>query len=267
MIYFIIALAVIAVLILLYLLWFIRPRAQKTTNEKLLCNYAHRGLHGKSIPENSIAAFELACQRGYGIELDVQLSKDGKVMVFHDYTLNRMTGMDGKVCETEAKDLTKLKLKNTDQTIPTFEQVLSTVNGRGPLLVELKGENLNTALCEKVAVILKEYKGDYCIESFNPLLLRAMRKQLPNAFYGQLYTNVCKDKKKYSPLNILLSLMFFNFLAKPDFIAYKYIHRNSLPVKLTTKCYKATRFSWTVKSEEEMKNAQENNECAIFEVE
>ena len=113
MIYFIIALAVIALLILLYLLWFIRPRAQKTTNEKLLCNYAHRGLHGKSIPENSIAAFELACQRGYGIELDVQLSKDGKVMVFHDYTLNRMTGMDGKVCETEAKDLTKLKLKNT----------------------------------------------------------------------------------------------------------------------------------------------------------
>lgn len=267
MIYFIIALAVIALLILLYLLWFIRPRAKKTTNEKLLCNYAHRGLHGKNIPENSIAAFELACQKGYGIELDVQLSKDGTVMVFHDYTLNRMTGMDGKVCETEAKDLTKLKLKNTDQTIPTFEQVLSAVNGRVPLLVELKGENLNTALCEKVAVILKEYKGDYCIESFNPLLLRAMRKQLPNAFYGQLYTNVCKDKKKYSPLNILLSLMFFNFLAKPDFIAYKYKYRNSLPVKLTTKCYKATRFSWTIKSEEEMKNAQENNECAIFEVE
>ena len=267
MIYFIIALAVIALLILLYLLWFIRPRAKKTTNEKLLCNYAHRGLHGKSIPENSIAAFELACQRGYGIELDDQLSKDGKVMVFHDYTLNRMTGQNGKVCETDEKDLTKLKLKNTDQTIPTFEQVLSTVNGRVPLLVELKGENLNTALCEKVAVILKEYKGDYCIESFNPLLLRAMRKQLPNAFYGQLYTNVCKDKKKYSPLNILLSLMFFNFLAKPDFIAYKYKYRNSLPVRLATKCYKATRFSWTIKSEEEMKNAQENNECAIFEVE
>jgi len=94
-----------------------------------------------------------------------------------------------------------------------------------------------------------------------------MRKQLPNAFYGQLYTNVCKDKKKYSPLNILLSLMFFNFLAKPDFIAYKYKYRNSLPVRLATKCYKATRFSWTIKSEEEMKNAQENNECAIFEVE
>jgi glycerophosphoryl diester phosphodiesterase len=263
------ALCALAVLVgFLYLFVFIRPRAKAPANPALLRDYAHRGLHSDTVPENSLAAFELACQRGFGIELDVQLSSDGEVMVFHDYTLGRMTNIawkETKVCDLTCAQLGELALAGSDQTIPTFAEVLALVDGRVPLLVELKGEDLNTELCPKVAALLRDYEGDYCIESFNPMLIRAMQKELPHAWYGQLYTNVCKDKKKNSPLNILLTLMAFNFLARPDFIAYNYRYRHSLPVKLTTRLYTAERFVWTVKDREELDTCHENGEYAIFE--
>lgn len=265
MIYFVIVLSLIVALLLLYLLIFVRPRANKPNSTALLCRYAHRGLHSQSIPENSLEAFGEAVSRGYGIELDVQLSRDGKVMVFHDYTLNRMTGVDKKLRDLTADELQNLRLGNTEQTIPTLSQVLKLVDGRVPLLIELKGESLDDSLCSKVAQLLKEYKGEYCIESFNPLLLRSIGKHLPDAFTGQLYTNVCRDKQKYTPLNVLLTLMAFNFLARPDFIAYNQKDRRSLPVILTTRLYKATKFVWTVKNDEELEKATNNRECAIFE--
>ena len=255
----------IVLLGLFYLFLFVRPRGRAPASKSLLCDYAHRGLHSESIPENSLAAFEAACQAGYGIELDIQLSADGEVMVFHDYTLVRMTGKEGKVFDFTAAELQKLALNGTDQTIPALSDVLTLVNGRVPILVELKGEDLNASLCPKAAALLKAYRGTYCIESFNPLLLRAMRKELPDAYYGQLYTNVCKDKKKVTPLNILLTLMAFNFLAKPDFIAYNTLYRDSVPVKLTTKLYTAQRFVWTVRDKNTLKVAHENGEYPIFE--
>ena len=259
------AVCALAVLLgLLYLFIFVRPRA-KTPQKPLLCEYAHRGLHGGGIPENSLPAFEKACQKGFGIELDVQLSGDGVVVVFHDDTLNRMTGKDAKVKELTLLELQSLSLSDTEETIPTFQDVLKLVNGRVPLLVELKGEDFNAALCAPVAELLKGYRGEYCIESFNPLLLRAMRKHLPDACYGQLYTNVCKDRKRYSLLNILVSCMTFNFLSKPDFIAYNYIYRSSLPVRLTTKLYTATPFVWTVRDREELARARQKGELSIFE--
>ena len=186
-------------------------------------------------------------------------------MVFHDYDLSRMTGVNKKLYSLSANELKTLSLANTDQNIPTFEEVLALVNGAVPLLVELKGETIDASLCPKVAGLLKAYKGDYCIESFNPLLLKEMRKYLPNAYYGQLYTNVCRDKQKYSALNISLSGMVFNFLVKPNFIAYNKIDRNSFPVKFTTKFYKAPKFVWTLKDREERETAKENGEYAIFE--
>ena len=143
--------------------------------------------------------------------------------------------------------------------------MLSLVNGRVPLLIELKGENLDSSLCPKVAEILKDYQGTYCIESFNPLLVRNMRKLMPDAFYGQLYTNVVRDKKKKSALNIILTCMAFNFLARPDFIAYNIEDRNSLPVKLSTKLYRAEKFIWTARSREEYNKAHTLGEHPIFE--
>ncbi len=265
MIYFIVILDVVIFLILLYSFVLVKPKIHKKYNPKLLCNYAHRGLHGGNIPENSMAAFECAIEKGYGIELDLQLSKDGIVTVFHDYTLKRMTGVDKKLSDVNSAELQKIRLNNTEQTIPTFRQVLDTVNGKVPLLVELKGENLDTSLCEKVAELLSEYNGDYCIESFNPLLVKSIKKYLPNVFCGQLYTNVCRDKKKYSVINIVLSSMAFNFITKPNFIAFNQKDRNALPVILTTKLYKAPKFVWTVKNEDDFYKALNNQEYAIFE--
>lgn len=258
-------LALSVLLFVLYIFVFIRPRGRAPKKKSFLCDYAHRGLHNDEIPENSLDAFEAACKAGHGIELDIQLSKDGEVMVFHDYTLIRMTGKEGKVCDYTAAELKAISLKGTDQTVPTFAEVLALVNGRVPILVELKGEDLNAALCPKAAALLREYKGDYCIESFNPLLIRSMRRELPDAWYGQLYTNVCKEKKKVTVLNILLTLMAFNFLARPDFIAYNYVYRDTLPVRITTKVYTAPKFVWTVRDKSELYRAHDLGECPIFE--
>lgn len=258
-------LAALIFLFLIYLLVLIRPSRRVRPSPALLCDYAHRGLHGNGIPENSLAAFSLACERGYGIELDVQLSRDGEVMVFHDYTLSRMTGHDGKLCELDASALKKLSLADTDQTIPTFSEVLKLVDGRVPLLVELKGEDFNTSLCEKVARLLSDYRGEYCLESFNPLLIGRMKKLLPHAFRGLLYTNVCRDKKKRSALNVALTCMALNVVARPNFIAYNKKDRSTLPVFLTTRLFRAPRFVWTVKGTDEMETAHRLGERPIFE--
>ncbi|MBQ5791548.1 MAG: glycerophosphodiester phosphodiesterase, partial [Clostridia bacterium] len=152
-------LGLIGLLILLYLLLFLRPRGRKPKDSRLLCDYAHRGLHGNGVPENSLLAFGEAVKKGFGIELDVQLSADGVVMVFHDYTLIRMTGKEEKLKNLTAEELQALSLAGTEQTIPTFREVLELVDGKVPLLVELKGEDLNSALCPKVAELLQEYQG------------------------------------------------------------------------------------------------------------
>lgn len=258
-------LALAALVLLVYVFILARPRAKATENENLLCDYAHRGLHDASVPENSLLAFQLACDKGVGIELDVQLSNDGEVMVFHDYTLKRMTGVDKKLSELDAEELCALKLKETEQKIPTFGQVLELVGGKVPLLIELKGESFDTSLCSKVADVLKEYKGEYCIESFNPLLLKEIRKYLPSAYCGLLYTNACRDKKKTSAINLAITAMALNFLARPDFIAYNKVDRNAFTVKLTTKFYRAEPFVWTVKGKEEFELAHKLGEHPIFE--
>lgn len=252
-------------LFLLYLLVFVRPRGRMPEDRELLCDYAHRGLHGNGVPENSLEAFELACQAGFGIELDVQLSSDGEVVVFHDYTLNRMTGVDKKLCELDAKSLCELRLSSTDQRIPTFREVLEKIDGRVPILVELKGENFDTSLCPRVVEILNEYKGKYCIESFNPLLVRQMRRLLPDAFCGLLYTNAVREKKKVSVINVAVTLMALNFLCAPRFIAYNEAYRDSFFVKVTTRLYKTPKFVWTVKSREALDRAHALGEYPIFE--
>ena len=249
----------------LYLLVLIRPHGKRPQNAALLCDYAHRGLHGGGIPENSRAAFARACEAGVGIELDVQLSRDGVVMVFHDYTLSRMTGRDAHVCDLDASELSATTLADSEETIPTLAEVLALVNGRVPILVELKGESTDAALCPRVAALLRDYNGAYCIESFNPLLVGQMKKHLPRAYRGLLYTNVCREKKSRSALNIALTCMALNFLAKPNFIAYNQIDRSALPVRICTSLFRAPRFVWTVRSAQDLEAAHQLGECPIYE--
>jgi len=163
-----------AALLVLLALWLflIAPRARRAAVKPFLRGYAHRGLWGQGVPENSLTAFRLAAEQGFAIELDVQLSSDGEVMVFHDYTLTRMCKTEQKLADLSAADLGALKLDGTDEGIPTLREVLTVVAGRVPLLIELKGENGNVSLCPRVAAALEGYEGEWCVESFNPLLLR-----------------------------------------------------------------------------------------------
>ena len=250
---------------LLYVAVLVRPGRKSSVDETLLCDYAHRGLHNADTPENSIAAFSRACDAGVGIELDVRLSRDGRVMVFHDFTLLRMTGVEGKLCEWDAADLQGLSLCGSDQTIPTLSEVLRLVDGRVPLLIELKGEGRGTALCEAVGALLETYEGPYCLESFNPFLVRGIRRRLPEAFCGLLYTNLCRDKKSLSPLYLAGTAMLCNGIAQPHFIAYNQNDRDAIPVRLAAGLYHIPRFVWTVRTQAELTEARARGEHPIFE--
>ncbi len=262
---FLIVLGAILLLAAIYFFLLLRITPRQIEKREVLCDYAHRGLHGGGLPENSLAAFALAAEKGYGIELDIQLSKDGEVMVFHDYTLERMTGREGKLAEMDLSELAELRLCGTDERIPKLSEVLALVDGRVPLLIELKGEDLSVKLCRKLADIMNGYGGAYVIESFNPILLGRAAKLMPDVYRGLLYTNVCKNKKSYTPVNIAVSIMALNFKAKPDFVAYDKTCRESFVVKLTAGLYGARRFSWTQKNEVEFAEAKRHGECTIFE--
>lgn len=209
-------------------------------------NFAHRGLHtrDKSIPENSLPAFERAAREGYGMELDVQLSKDGEVVVFHDDTLDRVCGVHARVDEKTWAELQELRLCGTEYGIPLFSEVLKTVHGRGPLIVELKNGRRNRELCEKTYALLTGYRGEVCIESFNPLIVMWFRFHARDLVRGQL----ASPRKEYLDQMgnfkaFLLSRCLLNFLCRPQFIAYKIGHR-PLSVRLAEHLG-AMRVGWT----------------------
>lgn len=140
--------------------------------------YAHRGLHNRKagVPENSMKAFANAVEKGVGIEFDVQLTKDGKVVVFHDASLKRVCGVDGLVQDHTYQELQAFGLMDTDERIPLLEDVLALTDGKIPLLVEIKSETFDTTVAEKTDALLRKYKGEYVIESFHPWILHWYKK-------------------------------------------------------------------------------------------
>lgn len=130
-------------------------------------DYAHRGCYDKKLPENSLEAIRLATDKGLGLEIDVHLTKDNKLVVFHDHTTLRMCGVKGNVEEMTESELTALKLKGTSHTIPTLKEVLSAVGGRTPILIELKCKDNEIALCDALIEELKSYSGKYMYIGFN----------------------------------------------------------------------------------------------------
>lgn len=148
---------------------------------------AHRGLFNneKGIPENSLPAFRLAVENNFAIETDVQMTADGILVVFHDDTLKRMTGAEGKLCEMTFDELRKLRLLDTDCQIPTFAEFLEAANGVN-LVVEIKTHAKIGEVEQKTYDALKSYKGHYCIESFNPFIIRWFKVHAPEVIRGQL---------------------------------------------------------------------------------
>ena len=217
------------------------------------------------IPENSIPAFERAVAAGYGIELDTQTTKDGRLVVFHDETLYRMCGVDKKLYECTYEELMKYGLARTDYRIPLFSDVLKVVGGRVPLVVEIKSEGNFKKTTRLTAEQLDSYRGMYCVESFHPLVIRWFRKNRPDVLRGQLSTNFFRSTLKRAWYeNIILTNLMLNFLSRPDFVAYNYRYKNQPSFFLCRHLFKVVSAAWTVRSEAVLKKVSNVFEVIIF---
>ncbi len=246
-------LTVVLALVLCFLLWLLLICPSDATSEyyEKFANrsYAHRGLHDAEKPENTIPAFRAAVEAGYGIELDIQLSKDGKVVVFHDDTFTRLCGDDRRIEDTNYKSMKKLRIAKSAYTLPLFTEVLEVVGGKVPLIVEFKHRKDIEPLCDAAIGILDKYKGDFCVESFDPRIMAYLRKKRPEWMRGQL---ACRDEgMKPKILDLALTNLMFDLVSRPHFIAYRYEDMKNLSYRLSTGLLKGLSAAWTVRSAED----------------
>ena len=232
--------------------------------------FAHRGLHDNKsgAPENSMPAFRKAVEKGYGIELDVQLSSDGVPVIFHDLDLARACGVQGLVRERTYEELQTLRLFGSEEKIPALKDFLEMVDGRVPLIVEFKSEDSDLTLCRVIAPMLRAYKGAYCIESFNPLVLLWYRIHQPKVMRGQLsdgFIHIPKYRAlNKAPITIPVQFLIPNFLSKPDFIAYNHMYEGNISRRICRNLYKAKAAAWTIKSQSELEEAKKSFDVFIF---
>lgn len=262
-----ICLGIIVTLTVVYL-FLISPRLFRKPDRSHLygVHYAHRGLfdNKSEAPENSLPAFRKAVENGYGIEMDVQLSKDGIPVVFHDATLKRMCGVEGNVWDYTLEELQKMTLADSVATIPTFAKVLEQIDGRVPLIIEYKMDRADTRVCELGNELLKKYTGPYCIESFHPYAVRWYRKHRPDVVRGQLSTEFWRQSKyKGKPLYIFLGYLMMNFLGRPDFIAYEHKYVGNVSRRIC-KWLGALSVTWTIKSKEDYRKVEKEFDLFIF---
>ena len=260
-------LIILVVLLLLYV-FIVAPRMINRADRTPFYgrHYAHRGLfdNDSEAPENSLAAFKKAVDAGYGIELDIQLSKDDKLVIFHDATLKRMCGVEGNVWDYTLEELKQFKLANSNETIPTFEEFLEVVDGKIPFILEFKLDRVQTRVCELANEVLKGYNGAYCIESFHPFALIWYKKNRPDVLRGQLCEEFFRnDEYKGKLLYMILPFLPLNILARPDFIAYNHLHAHNISRRVC-KALGALSVCYTIKSVEEYEKAKEHFELFIF---
>lgn len=259
------ALVTVVILIAIYL-FLVAPRMIGKPDRTPLMgwHYAHRGLFDNETdaPENSLPAFQKAVEAGYGIEFDIQLSKDEKVVVFHDATLKRMCGVEGNVWDYTLEELKQFALLESGAQIPTLEEALEVVGGKTPLIIEYKLDRVQTKVCELANEILKGYEGVYCIECFHPLALMWYRKHRPDIVRGQLSQEHYRfPQHRNNPAKYLAAWLLTNVAARPDFVAYNHKHYKNLSRRL---------FGWlgglsvayTIKSVERF--AEMKNEFDLF---
>ena len=262
------AILILILLIFLYLLALQGRRDHPGLADLRGWLYAHRGLYGGSIPENSLKAFQAALDAGYGIELDVHLLKDGTLAILHDSDLKRMTGKEGFLEDLTKEDLDTCYLDGTEETIPTFRQVLDLFDGKAPMIVELKSWKDNCPeLCQAACDMLADYKGVYCLESFDPRCVQWLHKNRPQLIRGQLSENFIKRLKGKQPwiLRFIATYQLQSFVTRPDFIACRYSDRKNLSNHLCRKFWHIQGVSWTIRTEQELAQAQKEGWIPIFE--
>lgn len=226
--------------------------------------YAHRGLHGPSVVENSMGAFKAALDGGFGIELDIQMARDGAAMVFHDDRLDRLTGETGPVSDRMSAELTSIILTGASQTIPTLSDVLSLVAGKAALLIEIKVDAGPVGpVCLAVRRALEGYRGPAAIMSFNPQVGRWFYDHDPRIVRGLVITERGATKLS-SRIKGGVARRLSLWRAKPDFLAYDIRdlasrfagqqRKRGLPV-----------LTWTVRHADQQRTAARNADQIIFE--
>lgn len=202
---------------------------------------AHRGVHNSNIPENTIQSFIKCVDKNYIIELDIHILQDKTIVVYHDYNLKRLTNKN-KVIETLTyEQLSKIKIKNK-YTIPTLKQVMHIVDGKVPLLIEIKDLDNNENFEKELVKILDNYKGKFAIQSLNPFVIDWFKKNRKDYIIGLIVLNEFNYK------------VFKNSIKKIDFIS---INKKYLPFKYNLK--NKLLIGWTIKTEEEFNRY--NNIC------
>lgn len=230
--------------------------------------FAHRGYHcaDRKIPENSMPAFRAALEHNYGIELDLHLSKDGRLVVFHDDTLKRMCNHPGVIEDMTYSQLQKYPLLDTSERIPLFEDVLALVNGTVPLLIELKIPTRSLKICEKTYEYLKEYQGQYLVQSFNTMGLRWFKIHAPQILRGQLSSRLTRQKlKEHWLFRFMVENLLTNFLGRPDFISYKFSDLPNPGVSFLKSVLKLPVAVWTLRTRETLREGTIHYNMQIFE--
>lgn len=202
---------------------------------------AHRGFHDLKNPENSIGAFKKAIKKNYLIEFDIHLLKDNTVVVFHDDNLKRMIGINKNIKDTTYEEIKNLKLLNSKYNIPTLKEVLDLVDGKVPIIIELKFDRKVGLLEKEVCKILDNYKGIFCVKCFNPLSVMWFKKHKRNYIRGLLI-----DSKKNIFIKKLASSNIFLRLCNPDFISCRYSLFKNKKIKKFIK--NKPVIAWTIKS-------------------
>ena len=269
----------------------------------LQAGYASTRTNGPIAPENSLAAFASAAEAGYGIELDVQLSRDCQVVVIHDADLLRVAGDPRAVAELDYDELTRIPLYNKAtsqpgdeyaelvanaldhpdkvttpakpprgyyQHVPLLSDVLRVVDGRVPIIVEFKFTDLSwddrsKKLMELGNALLQRYHGSYAIESFHPRAVKWFKDHEPQVNRGQLASDEPFDVSDLSSIpRWAAGKLLFNWVSRPDFVAYEWRYGDSAPMQ-AVRALGAVPVSWTVRSQAELEEAQQWFDRHIFE--
>ena len=228
--------------------------------------FAHRGLYelDQSVPENSLEAFRRAVAAGYGAELDVQRTKDGRIVVFHDDSMLRACGVDGAVRDFTFAELQAFPLFGTEARIPLFSDVLRIFDGKQPLIVELKYGPDWALLCEATRRMMDEYPGPACVESFHPAMVRWFKQHDPKRLRGQLSEAACFSKKHVKwYLAFAMSRLLSNCLTRPQFVAYR-LGPKPLSVRVC-EAMGAMKVLWTAREPKDHARLMEENHAVIFE--
>lgn len=230
-------------------------------------SYAHRGLYGNGIPENSMAAFRAALEKGYGIELDIHLMADGELAVIHDTSLKRTAGVDVKITDLTTADLENYPLEGTEEKIPLFSQVLELYAGKAPLIIELKADGNHRALVEAACRAMEGYTGAYCMESFDPRCILELKKNHPQVIRGQLSENFLRSDVKLNPaLKFAMTHNLLNFATKPDFVAYDFGTRRTTPSNfICRRIWDMQGVTWTLRNTDDHDQALKEDWLPIFE--